>query len=99
MLIGRDLSLGGMAVEAGAPLAPGQRLRLALHVRAGEVPLVVEAEVVRTDGAAVGLRFDVPQRRERRLPRRRCSTRCPALAAPGGDGGEERRVLAELVEA
>ena len=96
VLIGRDLSLGGMAVEAGVPLATGQRLKLALHVRAGEVPLVVEAQVVRTDGAAVGLRFDSLSDATRGYLAKMLDA-LPGLAAPSSLGGEERRVLAELL--
>jgi hypothetical protein len=97
VLIGRDLSLGGMAVEAGVPLAPGERLKLALHVRAGEVPLVVDAEVVRSDGAAVGLRFEALSEATRGYLAKMLDA-LPGLSAPGRGGGEERRVLAELVE-
>jgi hypothetical protein len=97
VLIGRDLSLGGMAVEAGVPLATGQRLKLALHVRAGEVPLVVEAQVVRSDGAAVGLRFDALSEATRGYLAKMLDA-LPGLSAPSRSGGEERRVLAELVE-
>jgi hypothetical protein len=97
VLIGRDLSLGGMAVEAGVPLATGQRLKLALHVRAGEVPLVVEAQVVRSDGAGVGLRFDALSEATRGYLAKMLDA-LPGLAAPSRAGGEERRVLAELVE-
>jgi c-di-GMP-binding flagellar brake protein YcgR len=97
VLIGRDLSLGGMAVESGVPLATGQRLKLALHVRAGEVPLVVEAEVVRTNGAGVGLRFETLSESTRGYLAKMLDS-LPGLAAPSGGSGEERRVLAELVE-
>ena len=98
VLIGRDLSLGGMRVEAGAPLAPGQRLRLALHVRAGEIPLVVEAEVVRSDGGGAGLRFASLSDASRGYLGKMLDA-LPTLSAAGGDGGEESRVLAEVVEA
>jgi hypothetical protein len=97
VLIGRDLSLGGMAVEAGVPLAAGQRLKLALHVRAGEVPLVVDAQVVRSDGAAVGLRFEALSEATRGYLAKMLDA-LPGLSAPSRSGGEERRVLAELVE-
>jgi hypothetical protein len=96
VLIGRDLSLGGMRVEPGAPLAPGQRLRLALHVRAGEIPLVVDAEVVRSDDAGTGLRFAALSDASRSYLGKMLSA-LPALSAPLDGGGEERRVLAEVV--
>jgi len=56
VLIGRDLSIGGMWVEATPWLELGNELRLALHARAGQQPVVVEACVDRgnsTDGFAV----------------------------------------------
>ena len=97
VLIGRDLSLGGMAVEAGVSLAAGQLLKLALHVRAGEVPLVLDARVVRSDGAAVGLRFEALSEATRSYLAKMLDA-LPGLSAPSRGGGEERRVLAELVE-
>jgi hypothetical protein len=51
VLIGRDLSIGGMRVSPHPALAVGEELQIALHVRAGEPPLVVSAEVCRDDGA------------------------------------------------
>lgn len=96
VLLGRDLSLGGMRVEARDGLRPGQRFRIALHVSTGEVPLVVEAETVRDDGAGLGLRFcglsekDVDQLGK-------MLDHLPVLSGES-DGSVEPRVLAELVE-
>jgi hypothetical protein len=50
VLIGRDLSPGGMRVDPTPALQLGQRFRLALHVSQRETPLVVVAEVARDDG-------------------------------------------------
>jgi len=50
ILIGRDLSMGGMRVGPHPDLSVGDALRIAIHVRAGEKPLVVSAEVCRDDG-------------------------------------------------
>jgi hypothetical protein len=52
VVIAGDLSLGGMRLDSGARLVPGQTVRLALHVHAGEVPLVVQAAVVRATPTA-----------------------------------------------
>jgi hypothetical protein len=58
VLIGRDLSVGGMRVDRAPNLEPGQILQLAIHVTAGETPLVVRAEIVRDDGErGFALRF------------------------------------------
>ncbi len=59
VLIGRDLSRGGMRIEPHPDLRIGDRFRLALHGPTSGEPLCVEAEVVRDDGAAgFGLVFD-----------------------------------------
>jgi hypothetical protein len=58
VLIGRDLSVGGMRVDRAPNLQPGQVLQLAIHVTAGETPLVVYAEILRDDGErGFALRF------------------------------------------
>lgn len=50
VLIGRDLSVGGMRVERAPNLAVGQRFQVAIHVSPGQTPLVVGAEILRDDG-------------------------------------------------
>jgi len=50
VLLGRDLSPGGMRVEAVSELRVGDQFRLALHGPGPTEPLVVRAEVVRDDG-------------------------------------------------
>jgi hypothetical protein len=97
VLVGRDLSLGGLCVEPGVPLAPGQRLRLALYGRAGEVPLVVDAQVVRVEPAGAGLRFEGLSEAHRSYLAKMMDA-LPGVSAPSGAGGEEPRLLAELVE-
>lgn len=59
VLLGRDISTGGMRVDASSEnLAVGDHLRLALHVQAHRAPLVVDARVERDDGArGMVLRF------------------------------------------
>jgi hypothetical protein len=49
VLLGRDLSAGGLCVETNRALAVGDRMQLALHA-GGSVPLVMSAEVVRAIG-------------------------------------------------
>jgi hypothetical protein len=58
VVLGRDLSLGGMRVEGSELPPPGQRLSLALHGGGLEQPLVLRARVVREDGAGAGVVFD-----------------------------------------
>lgn len=59
VLIGRDLSTGGMRVDRQPELVVGARLRLALYDAAHEQPVVVAASVVRDDGReGVALRFE-----------------------------------------
>ncbi len=50
VLLGRDLSLGGMRVDPDPDLAPGADLQVALHVRPGAIPLVLRGRVERDDG-------------------------------------------------
>lgn len=97
VLLGRDLSLGGMRVEARDGLRPGQRFRVALHVSTGEVPLVVEAETVRDDGAGLGLRFCALSEKDVEQLGKMLD-HLPVLSGES-DGSVEPRVLAELVEA
>lgn len=59
VLIGRDLSRGGMRIEPHPDLHVGDRFWLALHGPTSAEPLRVEAEVFRDDGAAgFGVVFD-----------------------------------------
>ena len=58
MLLGRDLSAGGMRVHRHPDLKVGARLRVALYDAAREAPIVVDAVVARDDGArGFGLQF------------------------------------------
>lgn len=58
VLMGRDISLGGMRVNPSPLLVVGEDVRLAIHVGGQELPLVVTAKVHRDDGdRGVVLRF------------------------------------------
>lgn len=50
VLVGHDLSSGGMRVDPNPALFVGQRLRVALYGSPGETPLVLDAQVARDDG-------------------------------------------------
>ena len=58
VLMGRDLSSGGMRVEALPDLAPGDQFRLAIYGPDRPEPTMVDTEVVRDDGeSGMALRF------------------------------------------
>ena len=58
VLMGRDISIGGMRVNPNPLLIVGQNVRLAIHVGDREIPLVVTARVHRDDGErGIVLRF------------------------------------------
>ena len=58
VLMGRDISFGGMRVNPNPLLKVGSNVRLAIHVNGREIPLVVMARVHRDDGErGVVLRF------------------------------------------
>lgn len=59
VLMGRDLSVGGMRIEPHSGLAIGTKLRLAIYGEPREDPFIVRARVVRNDGdEGMGLRFE-----------------------------------------
>ena len=61
VLMGRDLSVGGMRIEphSSLDLEVGAMLRLAIYGVPREEPFIVRARVVRNDGDdGVGLRFE-----------------------------------------
>jgi len=66
VLLGQDLSVGGMRVSNAAGLRPGEELELALHSQAGDVPLVLRASVLRSGASGeTALEFtalSIPQR-------------------------------------
>lgn len=63
VLIGRDLSAGGMRIERHPDLHVGDRFGVALHGPAPSDPIVVQAEIVRDDGVdGFGVLFDSTQK-------------------------------------
>jgi PilZ domain len=96
VLIGRDLSVGGMRVDRAPNLQPGQVLQLAIHVTAGETPLVVRAEILRDDGErGFALRFcNLSTPAERYLAKMVSSL--PVLEA--GDGLGHGIVVSEIID-
>jgi hypothetical protein len=58
-LVARDLSLGGIRIEPGAPLVLGRLVRLAIHTGGRGEPVIVSARVARDDGVrGLALRFE-----------------------------------------
>jgi hypothetical protein len=58
MILGLDLSVGGMKIERVEGLEVGAKLDLAIQLNAREEPALVEATVVREDGESQAVRFD-----------------------------------------
>jgi CheY-like chemotaxis protein len=59
VLVGRDISVHGMRVEASPDLEIGDRLHLAIYGDPGEEPFLVWANVARDDGEkGMGITFD-----------------------------------------
>jgi hypothetical protein len=59
VLVGRDLSIGGMRIERLPALEVGDRLHLAIYGSADEAPFLVWGSVSRDDGdAGMGVVFD-----------------------------------------
>jgi hypothetical protein len=59
ILVGRDLSGGGMRADCDPDLAPGSRVRIAIYGASDEPPIEVEARVARNDPqGGLGLSFE-----------------------------------------
>ncbi len=66
VVMGRDLSLGGIRIERHGGLEQGQRLALALHGASLPVPVVVKGSVLRDDGdAGLVILFDPPSQAQK----------------------------------
>ena len=50
VLVGRDLSVGGMRIESNPDLEVGDRLHLAIYGEPNEEPFLVWAKIAREDG-------------------------------------------------
>lgn len=98
VLIGRDLSTGGMRVDRSRELGVGSRLRIALYDAAREAPVVVEARVVRDDGDhGLALRFEnVPAEAAARVEQL-VATLPPVECLFDGEAGSMGTVVAEIV--
>ncbi|HXV35814.1 MAG TPA: PilZ domain-containing protein [Myxococcota bacterium] len=97
VLIGRDLSVGGMRIDAAPGFSLGDRLQVAVHVRADGQPLVVSAEVARDDGPdGMALRF-VDLGAAARECLEAMVGALPAILEPDGSRDGARLVVSEVV--
>jgi hypothetical protein len=89
VLLGKDLSTGGMQVENAGGLAPGEELQLALYSQAGDLPLLLRGRVLRcAPNGEAAFEFVAPSEAQRGYLERLLSG-LPAVDAP---------VVAEIVE-
>lgn len=98
VLVGRDISLGGMRVDPHPELMLGDRLKIGLHLRAREKPLVVNARVFRDDAErGLVLQFhDLEAETESYL--RSMVNFLPILAVPPPGEDEAGLILTEILE-
>lgn len=89
-LTARDLSRGGIRIEAGPSLAVGQQLRLAIEMGGRSEPVIVTARVSRDDGRrGLALRFEsIEGDGERRLEQ--LVSRLPQLAPSAAPAGPQQ---------
>jgi hypothetical protein len=98
VLIGRDLSIGGMRIDPTPGLALGDRLKVAVHVRPDGQPLVVSAEITRDDGPdGMALRFvDLSSAAQRYLGEMVAAV--PTIIEPDCSRGGAGVVVSEVVQ-
>lgn len=99
VLLGRDISAGGMRVDPNPGLAVGGQLRLALHGLERSEPFVVDARVERDDGeSGLVLRFGALDDASVRVLTRLLD-HLPAIEArAGGPNDEATVVVSEILE-
>jgi hypothetical protein len=99
VLVGRDISLGGMRVNPTPTLAVGDTLQIAVHVPGQETPLVLNVRVARDDGSdGLLLHFDDLSITASGYLKEVLAN-LPGLAAGDGDSssGEAPRVVSEIL--
>ncbi len=89
VLIGRDLSLGGMRVDPTTAISPGEQIRLAIEGGPSIEAVVVSATVTRDDGdRGLALRFEsLEPGGDQRLEE--IVRSLPAIEAPGRDASPD----------
>lgn len=98
VLIGRDISLGGMRVDPNDSVGVGDQLQIALHIRTRTEPLVVSARVDRDDGeAGLMVRFeDLSESASEYL--KKMVNYLPILTARLDDDEESGVIVSEILE-
>ena len=98
VLIGRDLSTGGMRVDRSRELRVGSQLRVALYDAAREAPVIVDARVVRDDGEhGLALRFENVSAEAAGRVEQLVATLPPVECLFDGEAGSMGTVVAEIV--
>jgi len=99
VLIGRDLSAGGMRIERHPDLHVGDRFSIALHGPNVTEPIVVQAEVVRDDGSdGFGLVFDALQGRAAEELEKMVACLADVESLEDGEIAGLGAILSEIVE-
>lgn len=95
VFLGRDISTGGMRVDAHPEIGLGSKLKLALHAGPRTEPVLVDAIVDRDDGdEGVFLRFlDVRDEVEREI-----GSMMRRLTVTSGDDDASNLVVSELID-
>ena len=98
ILLGRDISTGGMRVDATEALAVGDQVRLALHVHSHRAPMVVSALVDRDDGEqGLMLQFNgLSSDQEKALAE--TVGRLPSVEVGGGGSEGAQVVVSEILQ-
>jgi hypothetical protein len=98
VVLGHDLSLVGIHIESRPGLEVGSRTALALYGRSREEPVIVEACVVRDDGArGLGLQFDSMTPEQTQQLERLIEQLPPLESLQEGDPEGERLVVSRLI--
>jgi len=99
VLMGRDLSAGGMRVDPHPGLRVGDRMRLALHGEPGTAPWIVDATVVRNDAdTGMALRFEAVREDVARGLERFVSGLPPVEPLQRGELGSLGAVLGQILD-
>jgi hypothetical protein len=98
VLMGRDISAGGMRVNPNPHLAVGEDVRLAIHLGDRDVPLVVRARVHRDDGErGMMLRFHELAEEETRFLNSMLEV-LPVVEPGDADAADTGFIVSEILE-